>query len=41
MEQEIKKWTCPTCGKEISSLYEKQLEQNKKSHLSTHGEEDE
>ncbi len=29
-------WKCPKCGKEIASLFERQLEQNKKAHLATH-----
>lgn len=27
------------CGKEISSIYERQLDQNKKAHIATHEEE--
>lgn len=26
-------WTCPQCGKTITSLYQRQLDQNKKAHL--------
>jgi len=29
-------WTCPICGKEITSLFERQLAQNKKQHELTH-----
>lgn len=29
-------WKCPSCGKEITSLFERQLSQNKKAHLETH-----
>ena len=32
----ILSWICPVCGKEIRSIYERQLEQNKKAHLDKH-----
>ena len=35
----ILKKKCPKCGKEITSLYENQLEFNYRSHLLTHEEE--
>jgi len=34
----ILKKKCPKCGKEITSLYENQLEFNYRSHLLTHEE---
>jgi transposase-like protein len=34
----IQKWKCPTCGKELQSLYETQLDQWRDSHLRTHEE---
>ena len=33
---QILKWKCPDCGKEIVSLWEKQLESHKKEHQRTH-----
>jgi len=35
---EVKTWECPKCGKVITSIYERQLEQNKKAHLESHEE---
>lgn len=29
-------WTCPVCGKVITSLFERQLNQNQKAHLDSH-----
>lgn len=36
MDIEVKTWVCPKCGKQISSIYPRQLEQNKKAHLDSH-----
>lgn len=36
MAQKIFEWVCPECGKEIKSLYERQLEQQKDAHLFSH-----
>jgi len=33
---EAKTWKCPQCGKTITSLYDTQLEQNKKVHMAKH-----
>jgi DNA-directed RNA polymerase subunit N (RpoN/RPB10) len=38
MAKELLSWTCHKCGKVITSLYPRQLEQNKKAHLETHAE---
>ena len=38
MAKELLSWTCPVCGKLITSLYEGQLKQNKKQHELTHEE---
>jgi hypothetical protein len=35
---EVLTWICPICGKEIKSIYKRQLEQNKKAHMQTHEE---
>lgn len=32
MAQQIYNWTCPKCGKKITSLFRRQLEQNKEAH---------
>jgi len=36
MTQEIFKWVCPECGKELISLYEDQLKQWRESHMMVH-----
>lgn len=36
MPEKILDWTCPKCGKNIVSLYPKQLNANVRSHLKTH-----
>jgi hypothetical protein len=33
MSENLLTWTCPQCGKVITSLYQRQLDQNKKAHL--------
>lgn len=38
MAKELLSWTCPQCGKVITSLYPHQFAQNKKAHLETHEE---
>ena len=38
MAKELLSWTCPVCGKVITSLYEGQLKQNRKAHELTHEE---
>lgn len=32
MAKELLSWTCPHCGKVITSLYQRQLDQNAKQH---------
>lgn len=32
MAKELLSWTCPKCGKVITSLYQRQLDQNVKQH---------
>lgn len=36
MAKELLIWTCPQCGKVLTSLYQKQLDNNKAVHLLTH-----
>ena len=38
MAKELLSWTCPVCGKTITSLYQRQLDQNIKQHELTHEE---
>ena len=38
MARELLTWTCSRCGKTITSLYQRQLDQNKKAHLDKHEE---
>lgn len=38
MAKELLSYTCPVCGKVITSLYQRQLDQNKKQHEQTHVE---
>lgn len=37
-EQQYSEYTCPKCGKTITSLYPRQFEQNKTAHMLTHKE---
>jgi len=39
MENQIYKWRCPLCGKEVQSLYEGQFKFNVKNHKMTHEKE--
>lgn len=32
MAKELLSWTCPKCGKLVTSLYPRQLDQNRKAH---------
>jgi len=36
MAKELLSWTCPKCGKLITSLYSRQLYQNRMQHEATH-----
>lgn len=36
MAKELLSWTCPNCGKVITSLYSRQLTQNVKAHMEKH-----
>jgi len=38
MKDEIFRWKCKICNKELKSLYEKQLDSWKKQHMLTHEE---
>lgn len=37
IEPEVLRWVCPKCGKEIKSLYFRQLDANRRFHLVKHG----
>ena len=36
MAKELLIWTCPVCGKVLTSLYQKQLDNNRAVHSLTH-----
>ena len=39
MNKKVLSWKCRDCGKEITSIYEGQLNYNKEAHISSHKKE--